>query len=121
MSTGLSPTGIARATETARRVLGSSPGRSGVSRRNYGAEGERFQGKLLEDLDAGSLEAPTTAQFQIWIPDPESSDDPVPFIESEEDPVTIVNRDESLEGTEGAFCKVELINGELSPYWVGCP
>jgi hypothetical protein len=35
--------------------------------------------------------------------------------------ILLVNRDESLEGDEGAFVKAEWIDGEWQPYWVGCP
>ena len=55
----------------------------------------------------------------VWLPDPEDDATPPAFIETDI-VLDVVNRDPSLAGDAGAFAKVELLNGEWSPYWVGC-
>lgn len=117
---GLSPRGVQRATETARRVLGHSPSTAGSRRGNYGHSDERYQGQLTSDLEPGSFEEPTTATMLVWFPDPSSAGDPPAFAESDLAEITVVNRDPSLSAATGVYIKVELINGEWSPYWVGC-
>ena len=119
MTVGLSPLGNARATEVSRRVLGSGSSES-RTRRQQSARGEgRYCGLLTSALSAGGMTTPSTATMRIYLPDPADTSDPPAFVEHEE--ITIVNRDESLIGDEGAFVKAEYINGEWSPYWVGCP
>lgn len=117
---GLTPTGVSRATETARRVLGQGPNSAGSRRRGSQGEGVLYQGFLTEDLESGTMVVPTTAEMTIWLPDPESDAEVPPFVESDLDPITVVNRDESLELDAGTHLVVMFINGEWKPIWASC-
>lgn len=118
----LSATGRDRAAETARRVLGNGPATTGSKRRQPQFEDVKYMGKLVGDLEPGSMAEPTTAEVRVYQPDPEHSDpdSPPPFVASAMENIPIVNRDPSLEASEGTFVKIEYVNGEWSPYWVSC-
>lgn len=73
-------------------------------------------------ITAGSLASPTTFTFNIWLPDPSSSSDPVPFIVATDSRflgVTGVNRSVGTAST-GTMIKVEYAFGEWSPKWEDC-
>lgn len=130
MTTGFKLTEQAarRTAKTVGVVLGSLPGGQRGARIGRTLSDTRYQGVLTSNLPAADSgwTGPTTATMRVYLPDPESSADPVEFIaalNSEGDPleITLVNRDESLEADEGAYVKAEMVNGEWSPYWVGFP
>lgn len=89
----------------------------------------RMNPHLLQGLLAGTLDSPTDGWTDATVQDvtlyiPNRSDGSGSPIDYEEDEITIkdvVNRDQSLSGTNGAYVKIEWLNGEWSPYWVGCP
>lgn len=93
-----------------------------------GATGLRLQGVLNDSLSAPSAgwTAPTTSSMSVYVPKAASSDadnywtTPREFEDSGVD-INVVNRDPSLSANSGAYCKIEWLDGEFSPYWVGCP
>lgn len=110
----------AKVVSDALRTTASTPGRrSSPSSR----PGQRYWGHLTAALDAPSngQTHPTVGYVQVWRPDPASTADPVAMIDDTDiGVIDVVNRDPSLEGSEGAVCKIEFLNGEWSFYWVGC-
>ena len=109
--------------KTVRKVLTPVDSQPRGDRQRRFAPGTRYCGHLVGNLLAPSdgKAAPTTGQAQCWRPDPESESDPVAMIDDEDLLIEFVNRDSSLEGTSGAFVKIEFINGEWQIYWLGCP
>jgi len=80
----------------------------------------RVQGLLTTALPAAtSITDPETGSMTIY--KPTAMQVPPVTLADTEIQILLVNRDESLEGDEGAFVKAEWIDGEWQPYWVGCP
>jgi hypothetical protein len=83
----------------------------------------RYQGVLEDDLEApddGRTE-PTSSRVRVWVPaiKPESDDERDDMIASEMI-VAIVNRDETLSGSAGTYCRIERIGGEWMLYYLAC-
>jgi len=117
--------GIKTLREVTRRVLGSGKGAGGFYGEAHSPDGTWYWAKVKigSEITAGTLEAPTEFLFDIWFPDPDSTDDPRPFIVTDNDDlksVTGVNRS-SMEAAESILIKVEYAYGEWSPKWIDCP
>ena len=116
-----------RTAKTVGIVLGSLPGGIRGQRGGRVPSDCRYQGVLTSVLDAPEhgWSEPTTATMRVYLPDPDSTSDPIAFVaalDADGEPleITLVNRDPSLEGDLGAYVKAEHLNGEWSPYWLGC-
>ncbi len=82
--------------------------------------GTRYQGILATDLDAPTdgMTSPTTADVIVW--QPVAGSGVPPAMAAGFTVPGVVNRDPSLSGAAGAYCRIEWLNGEWSFYWVGC-
>lgn len=81
-----------------------------------------YWGKLTSALTAGTLAAPTTFTFNIWLPDRTSTADPVPFAVSpaaDDLGLTGVNR-MSLIASSGTVIQVELNHAEYTLKGLDC-
>jgi hypothetical protein len=92
-----------------------------------GATGLRVQGVLSDNLLApsnGWTDA-TVATMRIWVPKSTESDADDywttrrDFEDSTVD-IEVVNRDTTLSRNSGVMIKAEWLDGEWTPYWVGC-
>lgn len=92
-----------------------------------GATGLRVQGVLSDNLLAptnGWTDA-TVATMRIWVPKSTESDADDywttrrDFEDSGVD-IEVVNRDTTLSRNSGTIVKAEWLDGEWSPYWMGC-
>lgn len=92
-----------------------------------GATGLRVQGVLSDNLLApsnGWTDA-TVATMRIWVPKSTETDADDywttrrDFEDSSVD-IEIVNRDTTLSRNSGVIVKAEWLDGEWTPYWVGC-
>lgn len=93
-------------------------------RPNESSGGERrwYWAKLTSALTAGSLEAPTTFTFDVWLPDATSTDDPVPFVRTSntaQRDMTGVNRF-ALEAVTGKTIQVEFNHNEYTLKGLDC-
>lgn len=74
-------------------------------------------------MTTASLEVPTTFLFDVWVPDPDSSADPIPFVittDSDFVGLTGVNRS-VMTADAGMMIKIHYgPGGEWSPFWVDC-
>lgn len=84
-----------------------------------GRRGTIFDAVLTEDLDAGALDAPTTANANLWHPDPDDTDEPPVYVESDEE-ITVVNRSVSLSGASGTYVMVTRVANEWRCIWADC-
>ncbi|ADG70077.1 hypothetical protein Plim_4270 (plasmid) [Planctopirus limnophila DSM 3776] len=117
--------GAARKIRTAtERVLGKGPPPPINSTRPSPLRPEnRYMGKFVTSLEAPEIDpeidriVPTSATFQVWLPDPEQPD--VQLIPTDIE-MLVYNFDPSLTAEPDIFGKIEYLNGVWSPYWASC-
>lgn len=105
-----------------RRVLGVGKGSGGFGGEAHVRNATWYWAKTSSSVTAGSLEVPTTFTFNIWVPDPDSEVDPVPFIVSPDSDLLSVTGVNRSAGTlaSGAMIKVEFAYNEWTPKWIEC-
>jgi hypothetical protein len=105
------------------RGVGQRPSRN-QSPRSHETRSRRYWVKLIEDLGAPTdgFDAPTKAKARLWVRDPDTDPDDHRLVEVEGEvgEIEVINRYEGWEGREGQKMRVELLDGEWTPYDPEC-
>ena len=105
-----------------KKVLGGQPDQGDFGGGSHRSGSTWYWGKTTASMTAGTLAAPTSVTFNVWLPDPSSGASPRPFIVATESALlgmTAVNRS-SMTGASGTMIKVEYAFGEWSIKWADC-
>ena len=103
-------------------VLGANGDQGQYGGGGHAVSGRRYWGKVVTPITSGAMGCPTTFTFDVWLPDPNSTADPIPFVVATDSTlrgVPGVNRDADLTAAAGRLIKVEYNNAEWSVYWLG--